>query len=146
LLQNGSFECGLNGWQILQGTARVADAGAIEGRYAVEVTADSLGQARLNSVSPIAIDDATTLCVAAKVQGTVTKVRLEVLRSPDNWSVGFTSPVTSSWVSLPPSKLAVEVPRNSQVWVVVRAVDAAAGQQLWVDDLVMEEGANGHCP
>lgn len=145
LLRNGGFECGLEGWQAALGGVRLLDAGVSDGILAVELFTDGAGQARLGSAQPFVVDVATTLCVSAKVRGTAPKARLEVLRTPDNWSEGFTFPVTESWTRVPSSWLSVEMPRNSQGWIVLRTIDGSAGQSLFVDDVELTLGASGHC-
>jgi hypothetical protein len=133
LVANAGFECGLDGWLVLKGAARLANGSAWSGVASLELTADSGGEAVVARLAPLSVSSGTTLCFAFHAQGTVPAVRLEILTAPANQGASFAAPVTKEWTHVPPSMMKVDVPGNSQVWMVIRAMGAVAGQSLQLD-------------
>jgi hypothetical protein len=92
---NPGFECGLLGWQVLEGQGRNSSS-AWEGSSALELTTDPRGFARIATMEPIAVTTNATLCVAVNARGTVPVARLEVLVTPSNIGTSFAAPVADA--------------------------------------------------
>lgn len=146
LIANAGFECGLTGWVVLKGTARLPGDGASTGQASLELTADADGAAVVARVAPLEVTAGAGLCFALKARGTVAAVRLEVLTAPSNQAVTFTAPVTPAWTRVPPSRMRVEVPPASQVWILARAMGASGGEQLQLDDFEVSQASGASCP
>lgn len=149
LLHNGGFECGgaiPAEWLVVAGTLSFVTTGASEGQRAAQVISDSSGVGGVGSTKPVvAATSGKTYCINAKLKGTASDARLEVIGgSVSSFGAPLGSP--NAWVRFPPSiNLAIREPVDQALYVKVRANNAHAGDTVLVDDLDLWESADGKC-
>jgi hypothetical protein len=146
LLANAGFECGLDGWLVLEGTGTLSQASAWEGTHSLDLVTDAQGQARVGRANALAFPAATTLCVSVRARGTSPQLRLEALVSPSNIANDFTAPVMAAWTRVPPTTMKVPVDAASTVNLYVRALAASPGQHVELDGFDVTTSGTGVCP
>lgn len=151
LLQNGSFECGAEGWLKSFANFEIAPVteGAKVGAQALRLT--STGSVSFHVSSNEVTVPAGTVCARAWMRGTTNNGHLRVVWSAVDGTEGkiesFSSPVkVDEWVPFQATKaLAVVLPKESKVHVRVAAASESNGTWLEADDVRLWRSEDGSC-
>lgn len=142
-LTNTGFECGQEGWTVVDGEAQTI-AGGWQSKHALELAPDVSGSARLALSTPIEAEEETSLCVGLRAKGTMQVIHVDVWVNTNNVMTSFAAPLTENWEPVPLSMLRVLVPARSKAYLTFRTQDAQSNQRLQLDDINVRL-TNGPC-
>lgn len=146
LMGNAGFECGLDGWAVVDGQAQTI-AGGWNSAHALQMKLDVSGNARVALTKLIETTNEVSLCVGIQAHGTVETVHIDVivLKTPN--MTMFSAPVSTSWQQVPPvDKLRVLMPANTQAQIRIRAKGASPNDVLVIDELSASFTPGTTCP
>jgi hypothetical protein len=152
-LDNPGFECGLTGWDpALTGAALTVETSLVHGGgKAARLTPGTGTKPSMWSNSKVTPVADRVYCMSAWARGKAATFRVDILAVGSNTHNQFASPLTDTWVRVPP----VGFSQGAQSYQ-ARAADTelqfrvyldtpAAGDYAIVDDVQVWESPNGSC-